>query len=188
MSQKKVTSKIDKLTNINLLVLLIGVNVVSNHLLGNSVVPSIGLANAQAISQTKNKFTPNVANVNEVKSFVYSWFALLDRQVSEISLLKFLAQDNLTMKFPSMMVNNHEDFSQWYLNLQKDIKTNSYDIQQLLVIPTGAGEFEVKLKVNWQAKTLEGANITQSYTQQWKIVSDDRNRLLIQDYLVEKAN
>ena len=170
-----------------MLVLLIGINAVSNYLLGNSVIPSIGLARAQTISQTQNQSTPNVANVNEVKSFVYSWFALLDRQVSEISLLKFLDQDNLTMKFPSMMVNNHEDFSQWYLKLQQDIKTNIYDIQQLSVIPTGAGEFEVQLKVNWQAKTLEGADITQTYKQRWKIVSDDRNRLLIQDYLVKEA-
>ena len=160
----------------------------SHHLLGNSLVPGIGIASAQTISQTKNKSKPNVANVNEVKSFVYSWFALLDRQVSEISLLKFLDQDNLMMKFPSMMVNNHEDFSQWYLNLQQNIKTNIYDIEQLSVIPTGAGEFEVQLKVNWQAKTLEGADITRTYQQRWKIVSDDKNRLLIQDYLVEEAN
>ena len=142
---------------------------------------ALPLAQAEAQSAT------SVANPNEVKSFIYSWFALLDRQVSEISLFKFLDEDNLIMQFPEMTVRNSDDFSKWYLGVQKTIKTNSHDVRQLKVTPKGNGEFDVDLKVNWQAVTREGEAIEQTYQQQLKIVTDANNRLLIQSYLVEKV-
>ena len=142
-------------------------------------------ANAQTISQTENTSTTSVANTNEVKSFIYSWFALLDRQVSEISLLKFLDTDNLNMQFPEMKVKNADEFSQWYLGVQKTIKTNTYNVRQLEVVPKENAEFDVRLKVDWQATTRNGKAISKNYQQQWTIVTNERNRLLIRDYLVE---
>ena len=139
---------------------------------------------AQTTSQTENTSPTSVANTNEVKSFIYSWFALLDRQVSEISLLKFLDTDNLTMQFPEMTVKNADEFSKWYLGIQKTIKTNTYNVRQLEVVPKDNGEFDVRLKVDWQATTRNGKAISQTYRQQWTIVTDARNRLLIRDYLV----
>lgn len=92
------------------------------------------------------------------------------------------------MQFPEMTVNNPDDFSKWYSNVQKTIQTNTHDVRQLEVTPKGNGEFDVKLTVDWQAQTREGEAITQAYQQQWKIVTDARNRLLIQEYLVEEVN
>ena len=142
-------------------------------------------ATAQTTSHTENTFPTSVANTNEVKSFIYSWFALLDRQVSEISLLKFLDTDSLTMQFPEMTVKNADEFSKWYLGVQKTIKTNTYNVKQLEVVPKDKGEFDVRLKVDWQATTRDGKAISQTYRQQWTIITDARNRLLIRDYLVE---
>ena len=141
----------------------------------------------QNISQVDSQPATSVANVNEVKTFVYSWFALLDRQVSEISLLKFLDKDNLTMKFPEMTVNNPDDFSEWYLGVQEAISSNTHDVRLVEVTPKDNGEFDVMVEVNWQAQTREGEELNQVYQQQWKIVSDRNRRLLIQEYLVEEV-
>lgn len=165
---------------LTLLVLLFGIGAEIKYALDNKAI-------AQPLAQTETQSAISVANPNEVKSFIYSWFALLDRQVSEISLFKFLDKDNLTMQFPEMTANNLDDFSQWYLGVQKKIKTNSHDVRQLKVTPKGDGEFDVELEVNWQATTREGKAISQTYQQQWKIITDANNRLLIQDYLVEEV-
>ena len=169
------------------LLITIGIGIISNCFFSNAAIAKLAIGIAQTTSQTESQSTLNVANVNEVKGFIYSWFALLDRQVSEISLLKFLDKDNLSMKFPEMTVNNPDDFSEWYLGVQKAIKSNTHDIQQLSVTPQKNGEFDIQIKVNWQAQTLEGESITQAYQQQWKIVTDARNRLLIREYLVEEV-
>ena len=47
--------------------------------------------------------------------------------------------------------------------------------------------FDVRLLVNWQAQTKEGEAINQTYQQQWKLVTDRENRLLIQEYIVEEV-
>lgn len=179
ISAKRTSLKISRGKIVTLLALSIGVNIGSSHLLGN-------VATAQNTSQAQTQSITYVANVNEVKSFIYSWFALLDRQVSEISLLKFLDLDNLTMQFPETTVNNREEFSNWYLSVQEAIESNTHDVKLLEVTPQDNGEFDVKLVVDWQAKTRKGEIVSQSYLQQWKIVTNDRKRLLIQDYLVEE--
>ena len=162
-----------------LFIACIGVNTTSNYLFNNNAI-------AQNLAQTENQPATTVANVNEVKTFIYSWFALLDRQVSEISLSKFLDKDNLTMEFPEMTVNNLDDFSTWYLGVQEAIKSNTHDVQEVEVTPQDNGEFDVRVKVNWLAQTREGEAINQDYQQQWKIITDPNRRLLIQEYLVEE--
>ena len=179
MSKKKTIFQIDKGQIITLLVLFIGLSAVSDYLFNNYAI-------AQPISQTDNPSATPIANVNEVKTFVYSWFALLDRQVSEISLLKFLDKDNLKMEFPEMTVNNPDDFSNWYLGVQETIKSNTHNVQEVEVTPKGNGEFDVKVEVNWQAQTRDGEAIDRAYQQQWKIITDRNRRLLIQEYLVEE--
>ena len=179
ISPRKTSLKIVSGKIITLLILSIAFSIGSNYLLGNKAI-------AQNISQAQTQSSRYVANVNEVKSFIYSWFALLDRQVSEISLLKFLDLDNLMMQFPEMTVSDREEFSEWYLGVQKAIESNTHDVKQLEVTPKNNGEFDVKLVVDWQAKTRQKELVTQTYLQQWKIVTDERRRLLIQDYLVEE--
>ena len=142
---------------------------------------------AQDTSQPAERSQLRTVNVNEVKIFIYSWFALLDRQVSEISLFKFLDFDNLTMQVPEATIGDRQDFSDWYLELQRDIETNTYDVEQLEVTPTGEGEFDVRLRVNWQAQTRDGETVERTYQQQWKIITDERRRLLIQEYLSEEV-
>ena len=163
-----------------LLVACIGASTTAIYLSGDRTI-------AQTISQTDNPSVTPVANVNEVKTFVYSWFALLDRQVAEISLVKFLDEDNLTMEFPEMTVNNPDDFSEWYLGVQEAIKSNVHDVRQVDVTPQGNGQFDVTVEVNWQAQTREDEAIEQAYQQQWKIITDRNRRLLIQEYLVEEV-
>ena len=178
MSNRKIS--LNRRRIITLLVLSIGFSVGLNHLFG-------GMAIAQNTSQTSTQSETYVANVNEVKTFIYSWFALLDRQVSKISLLKFLDLDNLTMQFPEMTVNNSDDFSKWYLGVQEAIKSNTHDVKLLEVTPKKNGEFDVKLVLDWQAKTRQGETVTQAYRQRWKIVTNENRRLLIQEYLVEEV-
>ena len=137
---------------------------------------------AQDTNQPGDRSQLKTANVNEIKIFIYSWFALLDRQVSEISLFKFLDFDNLTMEVPEATISDRQDFSNWYLELQRDIETNTYDVEQLEVTPRGEG-FDVRLRVNWQAETRNGGTLERAYQQQWKIITDERRRLLIQEYL-----
>lgn len=138
-----------------------------------------------AIAQNTTQAQLKTANVNEVKSFIYSWFALLDRQVSEISLFKFLDLDNLTMEVPEATISDRDNFSNWYLDRQQAIATNTYDVEQLEVTPLVEGEFDVRLRLNWQAKTRDGETLDRAYQQQWQIVTDERRRLLIRKYLVE---
>ena len=90
------------------------------------------------------------------------------------------------MQFPEMTVNNPDDFSEWYLGVQEAIESNTHDVRRVEVMPKGDGEYNVEVRVNWQAQTREGEAIEQVYQQQWKIITDSNRRLLIQEYLVEE--
>ena len=173
----KAAINISKINILALLVICLGINTTSSN----------NMAIAQKIAHNNSSVIP-VANINEVKTFVYSWFALLDRQVSEISLLKFLDKNNLTMEFPEMTVNNPDDFNEWYSGVEEAISSNTHDVRLVEVTPKGNGKFDVMVEVNWQAQTREGETINQAYQQQWKVVSDRNRRLLIQEYLVEEIN
>lgn len=165
---------------IALLIAGISMSTIASYLFNSNAI-------AQELTQTESQAASTVANVNEVKTFIYSWFALLDRQVSIISLLKFLDRDNLTMEFPEMTVDNPDDFSKWYLGVQEAVRSNTHDVQQVEVTPKGNGEFDIVVEVNWQAQTLDGEAINRAYQQQWKVVTDRNRRLLIQEYLVEEV-
>lgn len=179
MLKNKVIFSINRRQIVTLSLAWIAIGTTSNCFFGSRAI-------AQQFGQGEIQPKPIYANVNEVKSFIYSWFALLDRQVSEISLFKFLAKDNLTMQLPETIVDNREDFSQWYLDVQRGIVTNTHDVRELEVIPRGNGEYDVQLQVDWQGKTLEGEIVKRAYQQQWKVVTDKDKRLLIQEYLVEE--
>ena len=117
-----------KMRIIALSIAFVGISLTSNYVLSN-------VATAQNISQSKT-VSPNI---NQANSFIYDWFYRLDSQISETTLLTFLDPDNLLMQFPEMTVNNYDDFGKWYLGVQKAIKTNTHDVQQLEVTPRGNG-------------------------------------------------
>lgn len=137
----------------------------------------------QTLTMPKAEGRPGVTD-NDVKSFVYEWFALFDHQADESRFLPRLGTVNLTMTLPETTLHSQADFGRWYRGILERIKTNSHDVRDLRVTKRADGGYDVELTVRWQATTFAGESIDQTFRQNWEIAIPPDGRLVISRYVV----
>lgn len=121
---------------------------------------------------------------NELRGFVYQWFAWYDRHDNEGLFLRHLADQGLEMCLPEGTLRSHADFSDWYQGIGKTIRANTHDVSGLRVTPMGKDSFDVDLFVWWRAVTCEGTPLSERFRQNWEVASRD-GKFIIQRLAVE---
>ncbi|MFM2577471.1 hypothetical protein [Vibrio fortis] len=93
---------------------------------------------------------------NDVKSFVYQWFAEFDHQRESGYFVNRIAQP-VNMQYPGTPINSVEAFLAWYQGVTDNIIWNSHDIVSMDVQGDLASGWTVSYDVRWQAtsKTKE---------------------------------
>jgi len=127
-----------------------------------------------------------VRPVNEIKSFVYYWFSLFDRNARVEEFLPRLDDDHLQMRFPEATLNGKADFQNWYSGILRTIARANHDIRTVEVTPQGSGRWSVHVIVLWSATTTEGKPVQFMADQTWS-VRETGGRLVISEYLVSAA-
>ena len=150
-----------------------------------SVTVSTGLPPASYL-QTIKTLQENKYGENEIKSFVYQIFSLLDRH-AEISQLLLLFAEDINMVVPEGKINSHQEFEKWYRDIGTRYQSNAHQIERLEVHIPAKGDYRVDLTVHWQALGIDGKYMSHRMRQQWKIVDGGGYWPRIVSYITEPA-
>ena len=161
----------------------------------NPVIPSSALPSAvtspdaapaeflQAIKTMRdNKFSEN-----DIKSFVYQVFSLLDKHVDVKQLLFLFADENLVVTLPEGPINSQEDFERWYSGLGAKYQSNIHVIEKLSVTIPAKSDYRIDAIVRWEALGRDGKFTSQRVHHQWKVVDGGGYWPRIVSYNVEAA-
>lgn len=119
---------------------------------------------------------------NDVKSFVYGWFAGFDHQNDSSFFKKHLDPEKVDMHFPDFPIKNIADFDRWYAGVVANIRWNSHGISNLEVTGDQKSGFSVSLDIHWKARTYDGKDLDVPVHQDWKVRVDDRKNFIIEKH------
>jgi len=116
---------------------------------------------------------------NDVKAFVYQWFAGFDHQADIGFFKKHLNPERVDMHFPDYPVQSIADFEKWYQNVVNDIQWNANSISSLKVGGDETGGFTVSIDVNWKARTYDNQTYNVNVHHDWFVVVDQNRNFII---------
>ena len=126
-----------------------------------------------------DKVAKTTYSQNDVKSFVYKWFAMFDHQEDINKFKMHLPKQNVVMNFPDFPIRKMADFEKWYGGVIDNIQFNSHDISNLKVTGNEKDGYEVSFHVNWKANTYDKKTYDVNVAQQWQIKVDENRNFII---------
>jgi hypothetical protein len=119
---------------------------------------------------------------NDVKAFVYNWFAGFDHQVDIGVFKRHLNSEKVDMHFPDFPIKSISDFERWYSNVIDTIQWNVHKISNLKVSGDEMGGYSVSLDINWKARTYKGETYDMNIHQDWMVKVDKSRNFVIQKH------
>jgi hypothetical protein len=87
---------------------------------------------------------------NDLRSFLYDWFAHFEHAAPTDFYLSHLDDGNMDVQFPgSDAISSHAGFIGWYENLLAQTLWNFHDIHAIQIKKTTPQEYLVTFVVNW---------------------------------------
>ena len=140
-------------------------------------------------------------NTNDVRAFVYEWFAQFEHIVESEYFLSHLDDGDMEIQFPEQTLTSHEDFRRWYADVIRHIPWDFHEVRSLEVEGDEDAGFRVSFDVGWYGEKVEfdqidtkyaeswsgtGSLIAQEFRQEWDLRVRDR-KLVITSYRVTPA-
>jgi hypothetical protein len=85
-----------------------------------------------------------------------AWYAALDRHDDLESVLGFLVDDGLEMRFPEGTSRGHAGFTEWYDAVTARFFDEVHTVREVSVVSMSPTAAQIKVVVNWQAKIHDG--------------------------------
>jgi hypothetical protein len=87
---------------------------------------------------------------NDLRSFLYDWFAHFEHAAPVDFYLNHLAGEDLDLRFPGMdPMTSHADFARWYENLMAQTLWNFHDISAVEIEQIGADQYLMSFVFHW---------------------------------------
>ena len=127
-----------------------------------------------------------------IDTMARAWYAALDRHDELESVLGFLVDDGLEMRFPEVTSRGHAGFKEWYDAVTERFFDEIHTVREVTVVAMTPAAAEVKVVVTWQARVHEGRAAQSSWLgfdayQTWTVVPGDAGPR-IQIYTVDKLD
>lgn len=119
---------------------------------------------------------------NDVKAFVYTWFAGFDHQADIGVFKQHLNPEKVDMHFPNFPIKSISDFERWYNNVIDAIQWNAHTISNLKVSGDDINGFSVSLDINCKAKTYTGETYDMNIHQDWMVKVDKSRKFVIEKH------
>ncbi|RVU32215.1 hypothetical protein [Neptunomonas marina] len=126
-------------------------------------------AQINSLSPSYDKEARFQLSENDVKSFIYQWFAAFDHQREAGFFLNRLASP-IDLTYPGTPLRSETDFLRWYGNVTQNIAWNSHSIKSLTVTGDQQTGWQVALQVRWQAREHTGKKYDLVVAQQLKVI------------------
>lgn len=108
-------------------------------------------------------------STNDIKAFVYHWFAGFDHQVDINYFLPFLPKNNLDIHYPDTDIKTRNDFMNWYQNVENNIEWNVHDISHLKIKGDEAHGWHLSMDIDWFGMTYSGHYLKMKLHQDWDV-------------------
>jgi hypothetical protein len=96
---------------------------------------------------------------NDVRSFLYDWFAHFEHAAPADFYLSHLDDGNMDIRFPgSAPISSHTGFTAWYENLLAQTLWNFHDIHAIRVKKTAPLEYLLTFLVDWYGEVKPDSN------------------------------
>ncbi|MDD5194331.1 MAG: hypothetical protein PHQ96_01485 [Candidatus Omnitrophica bacterium] len=154
--------------------------------------PSASSNASSALAGDMKTETPNgpqaayVPDENDVKSFVYRWFAWLDHRVEDFLFLYHVSKDDLIMDLPEAKIRSHDDFRKWYQQAQSNIVDSHYEVGDIKVKVLPKNRYSAEFFVSYKSKTSKGKMPDIKYKESWELSVSGAGRLTINRCIVKK--
>lgn len=130
-----------------------------------------------------------IPSPNDVKAFVYRWFAGFDHQAPLEWFTHRLDPAGVEIRYPDFSIDNIADFQRWYRGVIDHIAWNAHDVRDLKVVSQSRSAFAVTLNVCWRARTYKGETLALLVNQRWQlVVAGDRQLRLHRLVATVKGN
>jgi hypothetical protein len=129
----------------------------------------------------------------EIKAFAEDWYQKLDVHAPMVEILPLLADDDLEMHWPEGVTKGHACFEGWYQRVIRLFFDEVHTVKEVTSKP-GAGDVEVKVVVNWQAKVWNPPDAKSKWLgmdayQTWIVRrSPSSGKPIIVSYVVDKLD
>lgn len=125
--------------------------------------------NLNTLSTTYNTQARYQFSENDVKAFVYQWFAGFDHQQVSGYFVNRIATP-YDMQYPDFPISSQKDFLKWYQGVTDNIVWNTHHLSNIKVTGDQANGWNVSYVVNWQAKDKAGKSYDMNVSQQLRII------------------
>ena len=89
-------------------------------------------------------------NSNDLRRFIYDWFAHFEHAAPTDFYLDHLVDENLDLRFFGMdPIASHAEFAEWYENLLAQTLWNFHDVSAIQIEQTSARQYLVTFLVDW---------------------------------------
>jgi hypothetical protein len=125
-----------------------------------------------------------------INSMVGDWYRALDRHDELSSVLRYLVDDGLEMRFPETTSRGHDGFAEWYKAVTNRFFDEVHTVTQVTVSNLTANSADVKVVVNWQAKIWNPPAPKSEWLgfdayQTWEVVAGPNDEVQIKTYIVD---
>jgi hypothetical protein len=135
---------------------------------------------------------PSELTAASIDTMARDWYRALDQHVALESVLAFLVDDGLEMRFPEGTSRGHAGFTDWYNAVTTRFFDEVHTVREVTEVSLSPTEAEIKVVVNWQARMHEGQAAASSWLgfdayQTWTVVPGE-DQPLIKIYTVDKLD
>jgi hypothetical protein len=89
-------------------------------------------------------------NSNDLRRFLYDWFAHFEHAASVDFYLEHLAAEDLDLRFPGIdPMTSRADFARWYENLMAQTLWNFHDISAVQIEQVAAEQYLMSFVFHW---------------------------------------
>lgn len=132
--------------------------------------------------------TTTPVSQSTVKKLVDDWYRALDVHAPVEELVPLVASKGLEMYWPEGPTFGVDEFKGWYERVTRTFFDEVHTMKELSIVPRG-DEADVKLVVNWQARTWTPPDAKSKWLgmdarQTWVVASED-GRPVIRKYVVD---
>lgn len=125
-----------------------------------------------------------------VTTMVVAWYEALDRHDELDSVLRFLDENGLEMRFPEVTSYGYPGFIEWYEKVTARFFDETHTVREIKVLSLTEESAELEVVVNWQARMHDGRVANSAWLgfdayQSWTVVAGE-NGPLIRTYAVDK--
>jgi hypothetical protein len=126
-----------------------------------------------------------------IGSMVADWYRALDRHDELSSVLPYLVDDGLEMRFPETTSRGHDGFAEWYKAVTNRFFDEVHTVTEVTVSNLTADRADVKVVVNWQAKIWNPPAPKSVWLgfdayQTWEVAASPNGEVQVKTYIVDE--